>query len=77
MPRKSSTPNRTDSDAKAIAEQELRAVLGTIAQEQGGREALQKTAVEIILPIEERVRRDNPDHPTLQVIDEWRQRGLI
>jgi hypothetical protein len=76
MTGKRQKPGRNES-AKAAAERELRSVLAGIADQPGGPDALLKMAVEMILPIEEKVRRENPAHPTLAVIDDWRRRGLI
>jgi hypothetical protein len=52
-------------------------VLGQIAEQPGGPERLHEMAVRLMLPIEARVRRENPNHPTLATIDEWRRLGKL
>lgn len=68
---------KQDTAAADAAREELKAVLSQIADAPGGREALLEMAIGVILPIEEKVRRENPKHPTLALIDERRKAGRL
>ena len=75
--RRGSRPAKRNEAALAAASDELRAALQAIANAPGGPAALEDLAIKLILPIEEKVRRENPSHPTLALIDERRRRGEL
>ena len=75
--RKSASKKKSKATRRQEARDDLVAAFKEIAKQPGGREMLMEMGIQFILPIEEKVRRENPDHPTLAVIDERRKAGLL
>jgi hypothetical protein len=75
--KKPAGPGKSKATRLAEASDELVTAFKEIAKQPGGREMLMEMGIQFILPIEEKVRRENPGHPTLAVIDERRKAGLL